>query len=1175
MQELAEPPPKTLEIAYKETSYSQRHATTLLGFRAAGTRCRQKSYLRGDFVMTLQELKKRYYQTESEALAKSLYEKGPGSVVAINGVKGSALAFVAAQTAEKIQHTQLFVFRDSEEAAFFYNDMEVLLDDRSNTLQDKRVLYLPSSFKRNSHYSETDSSNVKLRAEILHKLSMPDAQPLLLVTYPEGVAETVVTQDYIDRKSFSVKRGEEMLTDDFLNKLYELEYLPEDFVYEPGQFAWRGNIFDIFSYSEEYPIRIEFEGDRIDSIRFFNPETQLSVREVDHVYIMTPIEQKESDNGDRVPLFSVLPENSVIWQMHAANIASTIHTIYQEVAENEGTAPLISKKTFLKETERFARVYVNTSEVTETTFHLAFDMRPQNDFDKSFDYLLLEWIDNLEHGIENFFLSETQSQLDRLYKVMLDILDKYNRQNETNFKIEQLYTPLRQVLHEGFTDKSHNIALYTDHQFWNKFQRMVLRDRYKKSEALTLREIYDLQPGDYVTHIDHGIGVYEGLQKMQMGDSTQEVIKISYKDGDTLYLSIHALHKISKYVGKEGTPPTIHRLSSGSWEKLKERTKKRVKELAIDLIKLYSERKSKKGFAYSPDNYLQSTLESSFIYEDTPDQIKTLAEVKADMESDHPMDRLICGDVGFGKTEIAIRAAFKAVCDSKQVAVLVPTTVLSMQHYYTFSERLAKMPCNIAYINRFKSTKEIKDTLKRVKEGKVDILIGTHRILSKDVVFKDLGLLIIDEEQKFGVAAKEKIREMRTTIDTLTMSATPIPRTLQFSLIGARDISVITTPPPNRQPIDTQVHVFDEDILRDAIQFELNRGGQVFVIHNKIQNIKELSGLIQRLVPKARVAVGHGQMEGDQLEKIMTQFINGEYDVLVSTTIVESGLDIVNANTMIINDAQNFALNVLHQLRGRVGRNNQKAYCYLFIKPWDMLNDQARKRLQAIEQFSDIGSGIHIALRDLDIRGAGDILGADQSGFINEMGYDMYQKILNEAIQEMKDSGDQELGNLQMADNSALIRRECSLETDIEALFPSTYISNVTERMNLYKELESIKEDQKLEEFRKKITDIFGPMPRETEELMQTIPLRMLAADLHFEKIVLKKKVFHGYFTGNSHSPYFQSDEFGKFLLFMQMNHPVVQLKEANHKLVCSIHNIPTFKAAYHWLTKIQQAVSS
>ena len=963
--------------------------------------------------MTLEELKKRYYITDVEQLTKLLELRQKDTVVAVNGIKGSALAFIAALAAEKSPDTQLLLFRDSEEAAFFYNDMEILLNDRSKSLQEKRVLYLPSSYKRNSRWGETDLSNVKLRAEILHKLSIPDAQPLILISYPEGVAETVVTQDYIDRKSFSVKRGEEILTDDFLNKLYELEYLPEDFVYEPGQFAWRGNIFDIFSYSEEYPIRIEFEGDRIESIRFFNPETQLSIREVDHIYIMTPISQKESESGERVPFFAVLPENSVIWQMHAANIASTIHTAYQDIVDNAyftaDEIPIINKKTFLKEVANFQRVYVNTAEIDSPALALEFNMQPQHDFDKSFDYLLLEWIDNLEHGIQNYFLSETQSQLDRLYKVMLDILEKYNRQNEAAFKIEQLYTPIRQVVHEGFTDADHKIALYTDHQFWNKFQRMVLNDRYKKSEALTLREIYDLQPGDYVTHIDHGVGVYQGLEKKQMGDSTQEVIKISYKDGDTIYLSIHALHKISKYVGKDGTPPTIHRLSSGTWEKLKERTKKRVKELAIDLIKLYSERKAKKGFAYSPDSYLQSTLESSFIYEDTPDQIKTLAEVKADMESDHPMDRLICGDVGFGKTEIAIRAAFKAVCDSKQVAVLVPTTVLSMQHYYTFSERLANMPCNIAYINRFRTTKEIKETLKRVKEGKVDILIGTHRLLSKDVVFKDLGLLIIDEEQKFGVAAKEKIREMRTTIDTLTMSATPIPRTLQFSLIGARDISVITTPPPNRQPIDTQVHVFDEDILRDAIQYELDRGGQVFVVHNKIQTIKELSGLIQRLVPKARIAIGHGQMEGDQLEKIMTQFINGDYDVLVSTTIVESGLDIVNANTMIINDAQNFALNVLHQLRGRVGRNNQKAYCYLFIKPWDTLNDQARKRLQAIEQFSDIGSGIHIALRDLDIRGAGDILGADQSGFINEMGYDMYQKILNEAIQEMKDAGDEGL----------------------------------------------------------------------------------------------------------------------------------------------------------------------
>ena len=1122
--------------------------------------------------MTLKELKTQYYNNESSQIKEYLFEKD-NNILSLNGVKGSSLSFIASQVASGDGHPHLFVFRDSEEAAFFMHDLEVLMDDEKKSLAEKRVLYFPSSFKKNSNFSEKDASNVKLRAEVLHKLPESDKIQPILVSYPEGIAETLVNQEFIKRKSFSVEINQDILSDDFLNKLYDLEYLPEDFVYEPGQFAWRGNIFDVFSFSEEYPYRIEFEGDRIVSVRFFDPETQLSVKELDRIYIMAPITTVEA-KGESVSLFSLLPQDTVIWQMHSQNIEASINSYFKEFSEKKSSEDdniLISKKQFQQGTLQFKRVMVNSGENPDIDSVITLNMTLQSDFNKSFDYMLLEWIDNLEHGAENYFVSETQSQLDRLYKVMLDILDKYNRHNETTYKIEQLYHPVCDSLHEGFRDLEHRVSVYTDHQFWNKFQRIVLRDRYKKSEALTLREIYDLQPGDYVTHIDHGVGIYRGLEKKMMGDSLQEVIKIDYKDGDVVYLSIHSLHKISKYVGKDGTPPTIHRLSSGSWEKLKEKTKKKVKELAIDLIKLYSERKAKKGFAFSPDSFLQSALESSFIYEDTPDQIKTLAEVKADMESENPMDRLICGDVGFGKTEIAIRAAFKAVCDSKQVAVLVPTTVLSMQHFNTFSERLANMPCRIAYVNRFKTTKEIRETLKSVKEGKIDILIGTHRILSKDVVFKDLGLLIIDEEQKFGVAAKEKIREMRTCIDTLTMSATPIPRTLQFSLIGARDISVITTPPPNRQPIETQVLVFDEEVLRDAIQAEIDRGGQVFVVHNKIQNIKELAGLIQRLVPKARVIVGHGQMEGDQLEKVMSQFMNHEYDVLVSTTIVESGLDIVNANTMIINDAQNFALNVLHQLRGRVGRNNQKAYCYLFIRPWETLNDQARRRLAAIEQFSDIGSGIHIAMRDLDIRGAGDILGADQSGFINEMGYEMYQKILNEAIQEMKESGDSQFNDLQIADNSALVRRICSLETDVEALFPTTYIFNVTERMNLYKELESIYNDQKLEEFKKKIVDIFGPMPRQTEELMLTMPLRWLAADMHFEKLILKKKVLNCYFIGNSKSPYFQSDEFGKFLQFMQMNHPVVQLKESNNKLVCSIHNVPSFKAAIHWLSKIQQ----
>ena len=1121
--------------------------------------------------MTLKELGRQCYQAEAETISEKFAE-GKCDVLSLSGVKGSSLSFIASEVLSKTDNAHLFIFRDSEEAAYFSHDLEVLLDDLEKPLSVKRVQYFPSSFKKSGGFKEKDPSNVKLRAEVLHKLRETAGQSPVIVAYPEAVSEKIANIEFIERKSCAVNVGEEILTDDFLNRLYDLEYLPEDFVYEPGQFAWRGSIFDVFSFSEEYPYRIEFEGDTIVSARYFNPETQLSVKELETVYIMAPITTSDA-GSEQVSLFSMLPEDTVIWQMHSQNIEASIGAFYKEFAEkNPDTEShlLITKKDYQRETARFKRIFVNSGEIAGAAFIVNFDMTVQSDFNKSFDYMLLEWIDNVEHRVRNFFVSETQSQLDRLFKVMLDILDKYNRHNGTRYSINQLYVPVCDSLHEGFSDMNHEVAVYTDHQFWNKYQRIVLHDRYRKSEALTLREIYDLQPGDYVTHIDHGVGVYRGLEKKQMGDGIQEVIKIDYKDGDVVYLSIHSLHKISKYVGKDGTPPTIHRLSSGSWDKLKERTKKKVKELAIDLIRLYSERKAKKGFAFSPDSYLQSALESSFIYEDTPDQVKTLADVKKDMESEHPMDRLVCGDVGFGKTEIAIRAAFKAVCDSKQVAVLVPTTVLSMQHFNTFSERLANMPCRIAYINRFKSNKEIKETLKNVKEGNIDILIGTHRILSKDVSFKDLGLLVIDEEQKFGVAAKEKIREMKTNVDTLTMSATPIPRTLQFSLIGARDISVITTPPPNRQPIETQVLVFDEDVLRNAIQSEIDRGGQVFVVHNKIKNIKELAGLIQRLVPKARVIVGHGQMEGDQLEKVMSQFMNHEYDVLVSTTIVESGLDIVNANTMIINDAQNFALNVLHQLRGRVGRNNQKAYCYLFIRPWDTLNDQARRRLKAIEQFSDIGSGIHIAMRDLDIRGAGDILGADQSGFINEMGYEMYQKILNEAIQEMRDSGDSALNDLQMADNSALIRRVCAIETDVQALFPTTYIFNVTERMNLYKELESIQDEARLDYFRKKLTDIFGPLPKESEELMMTMPLRWLASDLHFDKIILKKRVFNGYFLGNPKSPFFQSDRFGKFLQFMQMNHPVVQLKESNGKLICSIHNVPTIKSAIHWLNKMK-----
>lgn len=1073
--------------------------------------------------------------------------------------------------------TQLFVLSNRERAAYFYNDLEKLLDDHNTPLPYKKVHYLPSSYKRAHTAEEIDKSNAKLRSEIVNKISTHPEGNYIIITYPEAVAEKVVSPQFVSQNSFVIKQGAEIPTDIFLEFLYQFEYLQEDFVFEPGQFAWRGSIFDIFSFSEEYPYRIELDGDRVESIRYFNPESQLSMRDQLEIRIMPKIVSHQIVEK-RISLFEFLPKDTTLWLDTPKDIGTQIAHLYKSVEEEYEKAPdperkltvedlFIQRREFNKACPEHTQVILNAECEDAVDLAINFGFKPQNNFGRSFDYLLLEWIDNLEHGIHNIFLAENQSQLDRLFKIMVDLLDKYNKHNATSFKIEPLYEPIRYILHAGFSDPQRKLAVYTDHQFFEKNERIVIRDRYKKSEAFTLKEIYDLQPGDFVVHIDYGIGVYQGLEKTEINGKEQEVIKLRYKDGDLLYVSVHSLHKISKYVGKEGTPPTLHRIGSGSWEKVKERTKKRIKELAIDLIKLYAQRKSRKGFAYSADNFMQTELEASFIYEDTPDQVKTLADVKRDMESDHPMDRLVCGDVGFGKTEIAIRAAFKAVCDSKQVAVLVPTTVLALQHYTTFSDRLYNMPCRVEYVNRFKTNKQIKETLKKLKDGQIDILIGTHRLLSKDVVFKDLGLLIIDEEQKFGVAAKEKLRELRVSVDTLTMSATPIPRTLQFSLMGARDISVITTPPPNRQPIQTEVHVFDEDIIREAIQFELDRNGQVFVVHNKIQDIKELAGLIQRLVPTARIAIGHGQMEGEELEQVMTSFINHQYDVLISTTIVESGLDIVNANTMIINDAQNFALNVLHQLRGRVGRSNQKAFCYLFTKPFEVLNDQARKRLQAIEDYSDIGSGIQIALRDLDIRGAGNILGADQSGFINEIGYEMYQKILAEAIQEMRDT---DFDEVEMADNSGLLTRECVFETDIEALFPSDYVASVSERMSLYKELEAVKDPEQLEKFRKKVVDIFGPMPRATQELMQTMPLRMIAGRLHFEKIILKKNTFTGYFIGNSSSKYFQSDAFGNVLAFLQANHPTIQLKEVNSKLLLIIHNTPTIKSAMHWLEKME-----
>lgn len=1105
---------------------------------------------------------------------REFFENGKrGQKFQLLGLSGSSLAMAVAPMFSQLSSNQVFILPDRESSAFFYHDVEKLLKDVNRPLEQKCVHYFPASYRRPYDIEEVDNANIKLRSEIINKLLYNEGH-CLIVTYPEAIAEKLTSTKFLKNNSFTVKKGELLPLDVFVNFLYEYQYQQEDFVFEPGQFAWRGAIFDIFSFSEEYPYRIELAGDTVESIRLFDTNTQLSVKEVDTLHIM-PLASSLETEEKRVSFFDFLQPDDVFWVKKTGDLRSAIQRNYKKVVDEfeKLDSPIshvlpeelyIDGDIFIDNVLNYKSVEIDSTYFREYVESVDFNIQPQNAFSKNLDLLLAEWIDNLEHGFKTVFLTENEQQRARMKHIMADMLAVYNDKHKTEYVPENLYVSFPFILHEGFRDEDGKLCVYTDHQIFEKYHRFVIRDRYKRSEAFTLKEIYDLQPGDYVVHIDHGIGVYEGLAKMDVNGVEQEVIKLRYKDGDTLFISIHSLHKITKYVGKDGTPPTLHRIGSGTWEKMKERAKKRVKELAIDLIKLYAQRKARKGFAYSVDTYLQTELEASFIYEDTPDQVKAMHDIKNDMESECPMDRLLCGDVGFGKTEVAIRAAFKAVCDSKQVAVLVPTTVLALQHYTTFSERLQNMPCKVGYINRFRTAKQIRETLQDLKEGKIDILIGTHRILGKDVVFKDLGLLIIDEEQKFGVGAKEKLRELKVTVDTLTMSATPIPRTLQFSMMCARDISVIATPPANRYPIQTEVHPFDEEIVRDAIVYELQRGGQVFVVHNKVQNILEVAGMIRRLVPNARVAIGHGQMDGKDLEKVMMDFIDGRFDVLVATTIVESGLDITNANTMIINDAQNFALNVLHQLRGRVGRNNKKAFCYMLTKPYDMLNDQARKRLKAIEDYSEIGSGFQIAMRDMDIRGAGDVLGADQSGFISDIGFETYQKILNEAISELQDEEYQE-GDA----SEQLVQRECMLETDLGLLFPSDYIASLSERMSLYKELDQIRTDEALEKFRAKLLDMFGALPHATEELLKTIPLRRHAANLFFDKIVLKKKTFIGYFIENSDAPFYQSTLFGNILAFMQRNFPKTQIKETNKKLTLHIQNVSTIEQALTWIAKI------
>ncbi|HTX87485.1 MAG TPA: transcription-repair coupling factor [Bacteroidales bacterium] len=1073
--------------------------------------------------------------------------------IRLKGLIGSARSLVSAAAFEASPGLHCFILPDKESAAYFFNDLEQIFSEKDLNTEKRKVLFFPSSFKQHSSGNQKDNMGLLSRSEVLNRLHSR-AKKFIMVTYPEAVTEKVVNRKYLEKNTLKLTSGEPVSLEFLLDLLVEYEFERVDFVIEPGQFSLRGGLIDVYSFSGEHPYRIEFDGDRVASIRTFDATTQLSIEKKTEITILPDIRVNRERRIRFDAIFEFFPERSVIWADDLASLAS---------AEANPDDPdfFLPGEEVIRNMDKFPVIEFGKQAWYQGSHSIEYLQSPQPVFHKNFDLLFEHLQENSEKGIRNILLAANEKQSERLESILADLQAKNHSARPLS------YTLVKYPLHEGFVERTLNLAFYTDHQIFERYHRFHLRDGYASREALTLKELYDLKPGDYVTHIDHGVGKFDGLEKIVNHGREQEAIRLIYKNNDILYVSIHSLHRISKYIGKDGNPPVLNRLGSDAWTKLKNKTKSRVRDIAKDLIRLYAERRATHGFACTPDTYLQTELEASFMYEDTPDQLKATTDVKKDLEAGYPMDRLICGDVGFGKTEIAIRAAFKMVTESKQVAILVPTTILALQHYKTFSDRLRDFPCTVGYINRFKSAKAQKKILAELEAGTLDILIGTHRILGKDVKFKDLGLLIIDEEQKFGVAAKEKIRHLRINVDTLTLTATPIPRTLQFSLMGARDLSIINTPPPNRYPIQTEIHTFREEIIRDAIRYEVSRGGQVFFVNSRVQNILEVAGMIQRAVPEVKIGIAHGQMEGRKLENVMVDFIEGDLDVLVATTIIESGLDIPNVNTIIINDAQQYGLSDLHQLRGRVGRSNKKAFCYLLAPSLTSLTGEAKKRLQAIEEFSELGSGFNIAMRDLDIRGAGNILGAEQSGFISEIGFDMYQKILDEAILELKEQEFRELFN---EEHPAGYVRDCTIETDLEILIPDHYITNITERLSLYKELDSLEKEDELDAYRARITDRFGPLPEQTESLIETIRLRWLAKSLNFEKLVLRNDRLMAYLPGGPESPYYQSEEFSRLLAFLRDHPDYCRMKEDKNRLFLVFRNVRTVADALQALVPLQ-----
>ena len=1110
--------------------------------------------------MTIDELRHRLISDHSEivAILRQLEQRTAGHML-LTGLHASMRAVVlsALREQDEVHSVYLIVCDNQDEAQYLYADLRTLSDEQ----QDGALLFFPHSHRRRQ--SSIDESMAIQRTQTLNAL-VQASRPLTVVTYPEAMSEQVSTPSVLKQSSLILKTDQQISIAQLTNRLLELDFQRVDFVYEPGQFAIRGGIVDIYSYASDDPFRLDFFGDEIDSIRTFDIETQLSDKRVSEIAVV-----RMSESDEMVSMTAYLPERTLYVgnNIHLTPLQTALQDSDQDWAE---TIEIGTKCSY----DKYTRI--------------AFDTLPQPLFHKQFELLMQDMTEKIDLGYTIYILSDYKKQTDRIAAIMAAIPNQQDDEHMPDEQAERksLFTPVDKALHDGWIDHAHKIACYTDHQIFERYHRVTLTsDNARRGKALiTLKELNQLQVGDYVVHSDHGIGRFGGLVTTGVNGKPQEMIKLIYRDGDTIFVSIHNLHRISKYKGKEGTAPTVSRIGSGAWERLKERTKDKVKEIARDLIRLYATRKQQQGFAYTPDGYMQQELEASFLYEDTPDQLKATQDVKADMEKARPMDRLVCGDVGFGKTEVAVRAAFKAAVDGKQVAVLVPTTVLAYQHFRTFSNRLKDMPVTVDYLTRARTTKDTNRIQKDLAEGKIDIIIGTHRLISKSVKFKDLGLLIIDEEQKFGVSTKEKLRQMKTSVDTLTMSATPIPRTLQFSLVGARDLSVIQTPPPNRYPIQTEIHTFSPEIIAEAVNYEMSRNGQVYFVNNRIADLQHIAEIIQKYVPDARICIGHGQMKPEELEKIILDFSNYDYDILLSTTIVENGIDIPNANTIIINGAHNFGLSDLHQMRGRVGRGNRKAFCYLLAPPLSALNPESRRRLEALENFSDLGSGINIAMQDLDIRGAGNLLGSEQSGFIADLGYETYQKILSQAMAELKNE-EPEFAAVEKADakNAQLSTvgsqlswvDDCALDSDIEMYFPDQYVPSDSERMLLYRELDNLANSTQLElqldAYRKRLVDRFGAIPAVSEELILVVPLRVAGKQLGIEKIMLKQQKMFFYFVSRDDSPYFQSEAFGKILQYVSRYPRKCNFREGKGKHSVVISEVPTVASA---LTICQEIVS-